>query len=143
MSWLTSLSRLFRPQPFEMPEERECDKYGCGHYGASRAGRKHKGIDFIYHHSEPVRAFKGGKVTKLGYPYADDLSFRYVQISDNGADMRYFYVCPTVRIGQKVKRGDIIGFAQAIELRYPGITPHIHFEVKADGLYMNPRRYAE
>ena len=142
MHWLSAITRLFKPKPFEMPKERKCDRYGCGHYKASRGNnRTHQGIDFIYKHSEPVRAFRDGRVAKLGYPYADDLSYRYVQISDGGADMRYFYVCPTVRVGQKVKRGDVIGFAQAIELRYPGITPHIHYEVKAGGMHVNPRGY--
>lgn len=79
-------------------------------------------------------------MTKLGYPYAHDLSFRYVQVTDaNGKHCRYFYVSPTVEIGDEVVEGDMLGTCQ--ELPYEGITQHYHFEIKHRGSYLDPIKY--
>jgi murein DD-endopeptidase MepM/ murein hydrolase activator NlpD len=81
-------------------------------------------------------------VTKLGYPYGDDLQWRYVQITDaSGFNHRTFYVEPLVRVGQRVEEDEPIGEAQDISQRYPaqGMKPHVHYEIKSgDGEYLNP-----
>ena len=78
-------------------------------------------------------------MTKLGYTYRDDLSFRYVEISDQGYQFRVFYVDPAVEQGQKVSKHSIIGEAQDLRDRYSGITPHVHFEIKnSDGDFIDP-----
>ena len=82
-----------------------------------------------------------GKVTKLGYPYADDLSFRYVEVTvTNGDRHRFFYVEPLVYLGDKVRVGDHLGIVQDIRTRYAqGMVPHIHYEIKDDqGTYLDP-----
>jgi hypothetical protein len=44
---------------------------------------------------QDVLAATGGRVTNVGYPYGDDLSFRYVEITTNdGYVVREFYVQP-------------------------------------------------
>jgi len=90
-----------------------------------------------------VLAGECGKVTKIGYPYGDDLSFRYVEVTDNqGCRARYFYVEPAVSQGQEVSVGDALGFSQALGGRYPGITEHVHFELlhRLHG-YIDPSDY--
>jgi murein DD-endopeptidase MepM/ murein hydrolase activator NlpD len=43
-----------------------------------------------------------------------------------------------VRVGQKVRRGDIIGFVGSSGL---STAPHLHYEVLLNGRYVNPALY--
>lgn len=124
-----------------LPRMRGRDAQGCGYFGASRGGRAHNGIDFASCPGTPVAALSPGKVTKLGYPYADKLEFRYVEVTDpDGLRCRYFYVRPSVSVGQDVRVGDTLGTVQM--LPYAGIEQHYHFEVmKGRGEYLDPIKY--
>jgi len=120
-------------------DKRISDKWGEGHFGASRGDRTHNGVDFCCPAGSAILAPVDGLVTKLGYPYGNDLSFRYVQITTpDGYDHRIFYVNPLVQDGDKVKKDQIIGLAQDLTKRYVGITEHIHYEVRYKGEYLNP-----
>lgn len=122
--------------------KRGTDSWGSGEYGASRGKRKHKGVDYVCEVGAEVYPVNTGVVTKLGYPYGDDLSYRYVQVTANGMHYRYFYVEPTVLLGAHVHPNMVIGTAQNLDKRYAGITPHIHLEVKDDsGEYYNPEEF--
>lgn len=126
-----------------VPLEVRNDPAGQGHYGASRGSRKHRGIDYVcdVELGWPVLSPCDGKVTKVGYPYADDLSWRYVQVTDaGGRDHRVFYIDPLVAVGDRVQRGDDLGTPQDITQRYPGqgMTPHVHYEIKQGSEYLDP-----
>ena len=70
------------------------DRWGQGHYGASRGSRTHNGIDYVLHCGTTVLSPVEGTVTKIGYPYSDDLSYKYIQItSEDGFQHRIFYCC--------------------------------------------------
>jgi len=122
------------------PAKRQSDSFGSGHYGASRGSRKHNGIDYACLPGGKVLSPVSGSVTKLGYPYGDDLSFRYVQITDSdNIDHRVFYCDPKVKVGDHVTGGlSMIGYVQDLDKRYPRITPHIHYEVKKNGEFIHP-----
>lgn len=87
-----------------------------------------------------------GVVTKIGYTYGDDLSWRYIQCTDGDMlNHRLFYVDPLVKVGQAVSVDTVIGQAQDISRRYPEsvtrpkMLPHIHYEVMdSKGTYFNP-----
>lgn len=118
---------------------RGTDQQGSGHYGAPRGSRKHRGVDYACYPDSVVLSNVKGIVTKLGYPYASDLSYRYVQITslESGLSHRYFYVEPSVNIGDSIEIGDAIGASQ--ELHYPGIVQHVHYEIKdSEGNYIDP-----
>lgn len=118
---------------------RKWDEHGGGAFGDPRGGRPHNGIDLVCPSGQEVRSPVDGKVTKLGYTYADDLSYRYVEVFAGGYYYRVFYVSPEVQLGDEVLFGERIGTAQNIKRRYPGITPHIHFEIKdGNGEYVDP-----
>lgn len=125
------------------PKIRGLDNHGSGEFGAPRGDHTHRGVDFALLPDSKIEAVSDGIVTKVGYPYADDLHFRYVQITDDlGLNARYFYVDPSVNVGDHIEQGDVIGTAQSLNSRYPGITPHIHFEVKDDRfVYLDPNVY--
>lgn len=122
------------------------DKFGCGAFGASRDGgtRTHKGVDIITRDGEPFYSLNEGTVTKLGYVYKGSYTFRYVQVTDkDGAAWRYHYLTPTVELGLKIKVGQEIGTSQSLEKKYPGITPHCHFEVMKNGFFVDPTKYVQ
>lgn len=121
------------------PPPRTADTHGMGHYHAPRGNRLHNGIDVACWAGSEVLAIHPGKVTKLGYPYADKPQYRYVQVTDpNGRDFRYFYVEPGVRVGDDILQHEAIGIAQDLQPVYPGITPHIHVEIKDSGDFIDP-----
>lgn len=108
---------------------RQCDDQGCGYFGASRGSRTHNGVDMACVPGTPVGSPVTGQVTKLGYPYASDLSKRYVEVTADGYRFRMFYVEPSVREGDWVTVGDTVGTAQALESMSRGGTQHVHFEI--------------
>ena len=118
------------------------DSAGDGHYGAPRGNRTHCGIDYCCEPGSPILSPIVGTVTKHGYPYGDDLSWRYIQITDHdGMHHRLFYVKPQAPIGVEVTASTQVGLAQDIAIRYPGqgMTPHVHYEIMNDaGEYTNP-----
>ena len=131
------------------PPLRTVDNWGQGYYGAPRGSRKHKGIDFAAFPGSEILAEKYGRVSKLGYPYDDDddndgkPDFNYVEIRDPlGNKCRYFYVLPSVKVGDMIASGQAIGTVQDLESKYEGITPHVHIEVKdKDGKFFDPSEY--
>lgn len=134
------------------------DDFGSGAFEAPRGtnekGKKmlHKGVDILCAPLTIINAPIGGKVTKHGYCYKDDLSYRYVQIKDKkGASHRLFYVLPGIKVGQVVKKNQPIGIAQNIAIRYydpkksqkkPKIMlNHIHYEVLVKRKPVDPIDY--
>lgn len=119
------------------------DPAGRGYFKATRKPSIHKGVDLLCEPGELVMAPIAGRVHRLGYPYADDLEYRYVEIRNEGElRCRVFYVSPTAFVGDQVEAGDEIGFAQDIAQRYKidasgGIRyrtckmlPHVHVELQ-------------
>ena len=125
------------------PPIRGTDNHGSGHYGASRGSRTHRGVDLAMYPKSSVCTDIDGTCTKLGYPYGDDLNFRYVELtSSTGQKFRYFYVNPEVEVGDYLLRGQVIGTSQKLGDRYPGITEHIHFEIiDTNSEYLDPTSY--
>ncbi len=125
-----------------IPPPRITDKYGEGHYLASRGSRLHNGIDLACYKDSIILSASKGWVSKLGYPYNpnDEIKghLRYVQITFDELDFRYFYVLPLVKVGDVVDIGDPIGTAQGLVDIYPGITDHVHVEIKRNGQFINP-----
>ena len=118
------------------------DSAGDGHFQAPRGNRLHNGIDYLVEPGTLVYSPVSGVVTKLGYPYGDDLQWRYVEItSDDFERFRLFYTEPAVVVDQFVMIGEVVGEAQNIAERYPGqgMLAHIHLEViDADGNFRDP-----
>ena len=136
-----------------MPPIRGQDDYGSGQYLAPRGSRKHNGVDYCCYPGSRVLSPVNGLVTKLGYAYKDDLSFRYVEVKTEFNEfIRVFYIEPTISIGYKITTNTELGISQTLQNRYPAdekhknpITDHFHvgvFELeKNKRKYINPLEY--
>ncbi len=124
------------------------DQWGSGNFGAPRGKRTHQGIDYACVPHSKVLSNVFGEVTKIGYPYDPNSKkkghLRYVQVTDkNGFDVRYFYVFPLVKVGDKIGQGGVLGESQDLATIWPGMTNHVHFEVKKNGAYLHPQKYLQ
>lgn len=130
-------------KPTKSGKTRGCDSKGCGYFGAPRGSRKHMGIDFITVPGEPILAPISGKVTALPYA-ASDLVHRGVEIVSGVEEHQLFYIKPIVRVGQTVVQGQIIGYADNVQIKYgTSMTNHVHHEVKQNGKFIDPtKKYA-
>ncbi|OCC23889.1 hypothetical protein MB02_08700 [Croceicoccus estronivorus] len=99
--------------------------------------RAHKGVDLAGATGTPVYATADGTVDMAQWfsSYGN-----YVQIEHGaGLETRYGHLSGyTVKAGQKVKKGDLIGYIGSTG-RSTG--PHLHYEVRVDGVAVNPIPY--
>jgi murein DD-endopeptidase MepM/ murein hydrolase activator NlpD len=133
--WERMWNQVYRP--------RGCDRKGCGHFGAPRGDHLHQGADYAVEPGQPIVAPLAGEVTEVGYPYGDDLSYRYIEIANGAYVVRVFYVAPasSVIVRVRVRFGEIIGLQQPLGRRYPGITEHVHIKVRYRGRIVDPMSF--
>lgn len=121
------------------------DSAGDGRFGARRGSRTHRGVDYVCKPGELVYSPVSGVVSKLGFPYGDDLRWRYVEIRDDDKNRhRLFYCRPAVVKHQIVSKGEVVAEADDVTERYPnqGMTPHIHYElIDSMGEYIDPEEF--
>lgn len=119
---------------------RRNDQHGSGQYGASRGGRTHRGLDVISVAGENVYSPIEGEIVREAVPYANDPSYRGLVIRGSGPwsdyEVKLFYV-EGFFCGQ-VAPGDLVGTAQDLTTKYPGITNHIHVEIRKSGAFIDP-----
>jgi murein DD-endopeptidase MepM/ murein hydrolase activator NlpD len=99
--------------------------------------RAHTGVDYAAPTGTPIRAPSDGKVSfrgwKGGYGNVVILQHRGGITTLYGHLSRF---SKAVRVGTRVKQGDVIGFVGATGL---ATAPHLHYEYRVNGRYMNPR----
>jgi len=109
--------------------------YGWRSDPFTKARKMHRGMDFTAPKGTPVYASGDGKITR-----ADNNSSGYgkhIRV-DHGYGYLTLYAHLSqynVRKGQKVKRGDLIGFVGSTGRSE---APHLHYEVFKDGERINP-----
>jgi peptidoglycan LD-endopeptidase LytH len=113
---------------------RGMDAFGSGNFGAVRdAGkRRHHGVDYVSQPGAEVLAPLSGKITRIGFAYSGREDLQYVEVVNPETHLtaRVLYVSPTVAEGDLVSAGDALGVAQDLTDRYPGITNHVHVEMR-------------
>lgn len=120
---------------------RGCDAGGCGHFGASRGARLHKGYDVLSIPGAQVRSPVKGKITRFVDPYGDG-RYNGIQIDTEKEVWKIMYMQPIQQlINRDVKPGDILGYAQNIALKYPSVQPHLHVEIWKNGVAIDPEPY--
>lgn len=99
--------------------------------------KMHKGIDFAASRGTPIFAAGDGVVEKAGWFSSYG---KYVRIRHNSklktAYAHMSKIKPTVKAGQRVKQGQVIGYVGTTG-RSTG--PHLHYEVLSGGKQVNPR----
>ena len=114
---------------------RGVDVWGQGKYGAPRdkGTRIHKGADFVCIPGQDVVSPINGVVVREKIPYSTPsqgvlFGGLLIKNSDCEITMFYFEVLKDV-IRMPITKGQVIGKAQQISLRYPGIIDHIHLQI--------------
>ena len=105
-------------------------------FGA-RWGRMHEGIDYGAATGTPIYASDGGTVTLAGVygGYGNCVEIKH----SGGYSTRYGHMSRfAVSEGEKVYQGQVIGYVGNTG-RSTG--PHLHFEVRLNGVAQNPRNY--
>ena len=133
---------LVRPTisiPSQMPLRgaRMTSDYGMRTHPVLGNRRKHNGIDLAVPTGTPVYATADGIVGKAQWFSSYGL---YIRV-DHGADLetRYAHLSRlAVAAGERVKKGAIIGYVGSTG-RSTG--PHLHYEVRIDGVAVNPVPY--
>lgn len=103
--------------------------------------RTHNGVDIAANAGTPVKACADGTVLDVK---TDDQLGQEVVIQHGGgitsiyADLTAFGDKPTVRKGQKVEAGDVIGSVGATAQAEIGLVPHLHFAMMKNGNYVDP-----
>lgn len=99
--------------------------------------RPHLGLDVVADYGTPIVATAKGRVSFVGYAGEYGLA---IEIDHGyGHVTRYAHASrATVRQGQPVERGDMIGHIGDTGL---ALGPHVHYEVLIDGRKVNPRNY--
>ncbi len=98
----------------------------------------HTGVDLEARYGEPVRATADGTVVFAAYWGG----YGNLVILDHGHGLTTFYghlSRISVRVGQAVKRGQIVGRAGSTG-RSTG--PHVHYEVRVNDRPVDPRRFS-
>ena len=97
----------------------------------------HKGIDIATRRNTPIIAPASGVVSYKGY---DNGLGRIIKINHgHGIQTLYGHLAKAdVRVGQEVKRGDVIAFVGNTGM---STGPHLHYTVFANGIPVNPLRY--
>jgi len=120
------------------------DSRGDGLFGSSRNGnRMHQGIDLFAQVGTPVLAARSGIVTAaksnrgMGNYVIIRHSFNLVSIYGHLSQI-------FVTKNQFVRQGSILGsVGKTGNARHPGIQPHLHFEVKKNGIPQDPLEYLQ
>lgn len=97
----------------------------------------HRGQDIVANTGTPVRAPAAGRVTRAGRTGGLGIAI-YLSHGHNIVSRFGHLSKLKVRSGQKVERGDIIGY---IGSTGRAMGPHLHYEILVSGKQVNPRDY--
>lgn len=96
---------------------------------------QHLGMDIAAKSGTPVLAANSGTVIKAGY----NSSYGYMVIIDHGGGIATLYAHNSrlgVSAGQSISKGQTISYVGSTG---NSTGPHLHFEVRQNGKYTNPR----
>ncbi len=106
-------------------------------YGSRWGGEIHHGIDIAGNIGDPIKAAAEGVVNKIGW---DNVYGNFVKI-DHGKGMETLYGhCSKIIVkeGEKINKNQTIG---NVGNTGRSTGPHLHFEVRINGIAQNPMSY--
>jgi murein DD-endopeptidase MepM/ murein hydrolase activator NlpD len=99
----------------------------------------HSGIDISANLGSPIKATADGVVSHSGWTQKSG----FVVVLEHGSGFTTVYAhnkANTVKVGQKVERGDIIGYVGSTG---KSTGPHVHYEVWKNGSSVDPEKYTD
>jgi murein DD-endopeptidase MepM/ murein hydrolase activator NlpD len=112
--------------------------YGLRIHPIYKVKKMHHGIDFAANIGTPIYATADGKIAVVDVKFS---GYGKVIEIDHGFGYRTRYAHMhgfAVRLGQQVKRGDLIGYVGDTGV---STAPHLHYEVLINGVQVNPVHY--
>ena len=100
--------------------------------------KAHNGIDYKAPKGTPVYAAGDGKVIRSDYSKFNGHHV-FIQHANNIVTKYLHFTNRTVKQGQRVKQGQVIGYVGATGLAQ---APHLHYEFLVNGVHRNPRTVA-
>jgi murein DD-endopeptidase MepM/ murein hydrolase activator NlpD len=97
--------------------------------------KAHNGIDYKAPKGTPVFATGDGKVTRSAYGKYNGHHV-FIQHANSIVTKYLHFTNRTVKQGQRVKQGQVIGYVGATGLAQ---APHLHYEFLLNGVHRNPR----
>lgn len=120
------------------------DDRGSGDFGAPRAGRRrHEGIDLYAQTGTEVRAVRFARVAEAEF---HKRLGNYVELQHSGDLVTIYGHLNRILVspGQWIAQGKIIGYVgKTGNADHPGILPHLHFEIRENGIAVNPGGWLE
>ena len=114
------------------------DRFGMRLHPILKIRRMHPGIDIVVNTGTDVFASGDGKVVKVGrrggygLTIEIDHGFGYTSLYAHLSEVK-------VKKGQTVKRGDLVALSGKSGSLATG--PHLHYEVRHNGVLLNPRNF--
>ena len=111
--------------------------YGTRFHPILKVNKMHKGLDFAASTGTPIYATGDGsvKVSEFNSGYGNMVVLKH----GNGYESLYAHMSRAkVRSGQKVKRGDVIGYVGSTGL---STGAHLHYEIHKNGETVDPVMY--
>lgn len=113
---------------------------GGGYYSSlfgTRSRGYHTGLDIALSYGSPVYASDGGTVTYAGW--SGGYGYMVKINHGNGYETLYAH-CSRLAVskGKKVAKGQVISYVGSTG---NSTGPHLHFEIRKNGSYLNPQKY--
>jgi len=108
------------------------DAIGSGYFHARRGSRRHDGCDFALPQGigQQIVAPITGLFKRTAYPYTNDTKIRGGIFVNGDIKLEMFYFDPIQElIGKSVTMGEVVGVAQDLGKKHPGIESHIHLGI--------------
>ena len=120
------------------------DMHGDGFFAANRHGRRvHRGIDLFAAIGTPVLASRSGKVIAAK---ENQGMGKYIVIKHPDSIITIYGHLSEIYVGKNkfVRQGEVIGsVGKTGNAAFRGIQPHLHFEVRKNGIPQDPLEYLE
>lgn len=121
-----------------------CDQRGDGFFAAQRSGnRLHNGIDLFAEIGRPVLVSRAGRVTAATQ---NNGMGNYIVIKHPGNIITIYGHLSRIYVTKNgfVRQGQIIGsVGKTGNANHSDIQPHLHFEVRKNGIPQDPMEYLQ